>query len=76
MSLIYDDGYTFNFGSDGFGKYVGFTTPLTVLGDPVNEVMIINLPNKVLENGDKPLKLKITLPSSNGEVEEFIVSIR
>ena len=76
MEIIYDDGYTFNFGSDGFGKYVGFTTPLTVLGDPVNEVMIINLPNKVLENGDKPLKLKITLPSSNGEIEEFIVSIR
>ena len=76
MEVIYDDGYTFNFGSDGFGKYVGFTTPLAVLGDPVNEVMIINLPNKVLENGDKPLKLKVMLPSSNGEIEEFIVSIR
>lgn len=76
MEVIYDDGYTFNFGSDGFAKYVGFTTPLTVLGDPVNEVMIISLPNKILENGDKPLKLKVMLPSSNGEVEEFIVSIR
>ena len=76
MEVIYDDGYTFNFGSDGFGKYVGFITPLTVLGDPVNEVMVISLPNQVLENSDKPLKLKVMLPSSNGEVEEFIVSIR
>lgn len=71
MEVIYDDGYTFN-----LGKYGGFITPLAVLSDPVNEVMIINLPNKVLENGDKPLKLKVMLPSSNGEVEEFIVSIR
>lgn len=71
MEVIYDDGYTFD-----LGKYGGFITPLAVLSDPVNEVMIISLPNKVLENGDKPLKLKVTLPSSNGEVEEFIVSIR
>ena len=76
MEVIYDDGYTFNFGEDDFGKYVGFTTPLAVLSDPVNEVMVINLPNKVLENGDKPMKLKVVLPASNGEVEEFIVSIR
>lgn len=76
MEVIYDDGYTFNFGSDGFGKYVGFTTTLTVLGDPVNEVMIINLPNQVLENADKPLMLKVTLPSASGDVEEFIVSLR
>lgn len=76
MEVIYDDGYTFNFGDDDFGKYVGFTTPLTVLGDPVKEIMIIHLPNKILENDDKPLKLKVMLPSSNGEVEEFIVSIR
>ena len=76
MEVIYDDGYTFNFGNDDFGKLVGFTSHLAVLSDPVNEVMIINLPNQVLENSDKPLKLKITLPTSNGEVEEFIVSIR
>lgn len=76
IEVIYDDGYTFNFGNDDFGKYVGFTTTLTVLGDPVEEVMIINLPNQVLENADKPLKLKVTLPSSTGEIEEFIVSIR
>lgn len=76
MEVIYDDGYTFDFDSDGRGKYIGFTTPLTVLGDPVDEVMIIKLPNKVFENGDKPLKLKVMLPSSKGKVEEFIVSIR
>lgn len=76
MEVIYDDGYTFNFGNDDIGKNIGFITPLAVLGDPVNEVMIINLPTQVLENADKPLKLKVMLPSSNGEVEEFIVSIR
>ena len=76
IEVIYDDGYTFNFGDDDFGKYVGFTTTLTVLGDPVEEVMIINLPNQVLENADKPLMLKITLPTANGETEEFIVSVR
>jgi len=76
IEVIYDDGYTFDFGDGDLGKYSGFTTPLRVLGDPVEEVMIINLPNQVFKNDDKPLKLKITLPSSNGDVEEFIVSIR
>lgn len=76
IEVIYDDGYTFNFGDDDFGKYIGFTTTLTVLGEPMEEVMIINLPNQVLENADKPLMLKVTLPSTGGEVEEFIVSVR
>lgn len=76
IAVIYDDGYTFDFGDNEFSKYAGFTTPLEVLSDPVKEVMIINLPNQVYENADKPLKLKVTLPSSNGEIEEFIVSIR
>lgn len=76
IEVIYDDGYTFDFGDGDLGKYSGFTTPLRVLGDPIEEVMIINLPNQVFKNDDKPLKLKITLPSSNGQVEEFIVSIR
>ena len=76
MEVIYDDGYTFGFGGDDFGKYIGFTTRLNVLADPVEEVMIINLPNQVLENSDKPLMLKVTLPSENREAEEFIVSIR
>lgn len=76
IAVIYDDGYTFDFGSDEYSKFMGFTTPLGVLSDPVNEVMMISVPNQVCENTDKPLKLKVTLPCSNGETEEFIVSVR
>ena len=76
MEVIYDDGYTFNFGNDSFGKNVGFTSTLTGLGDPVNEVMVIHLPNKILEDSTKPLRLKVTLPNAGGETEEFLVSLR
>lgn len=70
ISVVYDDGYTFDVSDSGF------TSGLTVLGDPIKEVGIINFPNQVLENEDKPVKLKVTLPNSNGETEEFIVSVR
>lgn len=76
IEVNYDDGYTFSAGSDGFTKYFGFTNTLKVLSDPITEVMIYELPNQVFENDDKPLNLKVTLPSSNEETEEFIVSIR
>lgn len=76
IEVIYDDGYTFGFSDGDFGKYQGFTYPLRVLSDPITEVMMINVPNQVFENDDKPLMLKVTLPSSNEEIEEFIVSIR
>ena len=71
ITLIYDDGYI-------FGEYEnsGFVTKLDVLGDPVKEIRIIDFPNQVLEHKDKPVKLKVTLPNSNGETEDFIVSIR
>ena len=75
MEVIYDDGYTFNWGDDDFGKYCGFTSTLSVMGSPVNEVMIIGLPNQVFENDDKPMQLKVTLPASNGETQEFIVDV-
>ena len=76
IEVNYDDGYTFSGGIDGFTKYFGFTNTLKVLSDPITEVMIFDLPNQVFENDDKPLNLKVTLPSSNEETEEFIVSIR
>lgn len=76
IEVNYDDGYTFSGGSDGFTKYFGFTNTLKVLSDPITEVMIYDLPNQVFKNDDKPLNLKVTLPSSNEETEEFIVSIR
>ena len=28
------------------------------------------------ENADKPLEVKVSLPNSNGETEEFFVSVR
>ena len=71
INLIYDDGYTF-----GEYEYSGFTDTLKVLGDPIKQVTIISFPNQVLEKEDKPVKLKVKLPNSNGETEEFIVSIR
>ena len=76
IDVLYDDGYTFYLVGAEYNKYSGFTYPLRVLSEPITEVMIYDLPNQVLENDDKTLNLKITLPSSNGEIEEFIVSIR
>jgi hypothetical protein len=55
---------------------MGFQSTLKVLGDPVREVVVIGVPNQVLENIDKPLKLRITLPCTSGETEEFIISVR
>lgn len=71
IEAIYDDGYTFDAGED-----IGFTITLGVLKDAITEVGILSLTNQVFENEDKPLKLKVTLPASNGEIEEFFVTIR
>ena len=69
ISIVYDDGYTFD--SD-----YGFSTTLEVLGDEILEGRIISVPNAVFENEDKPLSVKVTLPASSGESEEFFVSVR
>ena len=69
ISVIYDDGYTFEAGE-------GFTTALKVLGTPIKEGRIFQLPSQVSENADKPLEVKVSLPNSNGETEDFFVSIR
>lgn len=74
IDVLYDDGYTFSVTENN--KYGGFTSTLKVLSDPITGVMVYSLPNQVFENNEKTLNLKITLPSSNGELEEFIVSIR
>lgn len=70
ISVIYDDGYTFE-------AEAGFTTALKVLGAPIKEGRIFDLPSQVLENRDKGgnLKIKITLPTSNGETSDFFVSV-
>ncbi len=69
ISVIYDDGYTFE-------AEEGFTTALKVLGTPIKEGRIFQLPSQVSENEDKPLEVKVSLPNSNGETEEFFVSVR
>lgn len=69
ISVIYDDGYTFE-------TEQGFTNALKVLGDPMKEGRIFELSSQVSENEDKPLKVKVSLPNSNGENEEFFVSVR
>ena len=69
ISIIYDDGYTFD-------AEVGFNKTLEVLGDASKEGRIFKVPAQVFENEDKALKVKITLPNVNGEIEEFIVSVR
>ena len=70
FEVIYDDGYTFQCGKGGF------TTTLEVLGDAVQTVGGCQLKKQVFENEDKSLKLKVILPNSNGETEEFIVFVR
>lgn len=69
IAILYDDGFTFE-------SAEGFITRLEVLGDAFCEGRIFELPSQVSENEDKALKVKITLPNSNGEAEEFIVSVR
>lgn len=69
ISVIYDDGYTFD-------AEEGFKTTLEILGEAFKEGRIFEVPSQVYENEDKALKVKITLPNSNGETEEFIVSVR
>ena len=69
VSVIYDDGYTFD-------AEEGFNTTLEILGDAFKEGRIFEVPSQVYENEDKALKVKITLPNANGEIEEFIVSVR
>ena len=54
----------------------GFTTALKVLGTPIKEGRIFQLPSQVSEDEDKPLEVKVSLPNSNGENEEFFVSVR
>lgn len=71
IAVIYDDGYTFE-----VDEYSGFTSGLGVLSDPVKGVGIISFPNQVLENEDKPVQLKVTLPNASGETEEFYVAVR
>lgn len=69
ISVIYDDGYTFD-------AEEGFATTLEILGDAFKEGRIFKVPSQVFESEDKALKIKIILPNSNGEAEEFIVSVR
>ena len=69
ISVIYDDGYTFD-------AEEGFNTALEILGDAFKEGRIFDLPSQVFENEDKPLKVKVTLPASSGEAQEFIVAVR
>lgn len=71
IAVICDDGYIFD-----VNEYSGFTSGLDVLSDPVKGVGIISFPNQVLESEDKPVKLKVTLPNSAGETEEFYVIAR
>ena len=69
ISVIYDDGYTFD-------AKEGFNATLEVLGASVKEGRIFEVPSQVSENEDKPLKVKVMLPNASGEAEEFIVSVR
>ena len=71
FEVIYDDGYVF-----GCGTESGFTTTLAVLGDAIKTLGGCMVPSQVYENTDKPLKIKVMLPNSNGETEEFFVSVR
>lgn len=71
FKVIYDDGYTFDCGEDS-----GFISTLEVLGEPVQTVGGCIVPKQVYENEDKPLKIMVILPNSEGENEEFIVSVR
>ena len=71
FSVLYDDEYAFDCGSDN-----GFTETLEVLGSAVNVVGGCTLPAQAYENTDKPMKIKVTLPNAGGETEEFIISVR
>ena len=69
ISVLYDGGYTFD-------AVYGFRKTLEVLGDAVKEGRLFEVPSQVYENKDKALKVNITLPTSNGETAEFIVTVR
>lgn len=69
IAVVYGDGYTFDADK-------GFTTTLKVLGDVDKEGRIFNLPSQVSENTEEPLLIKISLPTSTNELEEFFVSAR
>ena len=69
IAVVYDDGYTFE--SD-----TALMTELEVLGDAFCEGRLIELPNEVMTNDEKPLYIKMTLPNSSGEVEEFMITAR
>ena len=69
IAVLYDDGYVFESGA-------GFITTLKILSDKVLEGRLFNVPGEVSENTDKPLMLRVTLPNSTGETEEFIIAIR
>lgn len=71
FEVIYDDGYVFDCGTEN-----GFTTKLDVLGDAIKTLGGCMVPSQVYKNTDKPLKIKVMLPNSNGETEEFFVSVR
>lgn len=70
FEVIYDDGYTFDCGEGGFD------VTLDVLGEAVKVVGCCELPAQVFENDDKPLSIKVILPTSNGDTEDFMISIR
>ena len=69
---IYDDGYEFEFG----GSQSGFTISLDVLGDAVRVVGGCLLPKQVYKNESRPLLIKVTLPNSNGDLEDYLVVLR
>ena len=71
FSVLYDDEYTFDCGSES-----GFTDTLEVLGSAVNVVGGCKLPAQVYENTDKPMKIQVTLPNSIGETKKFNISVR
>ena len=69
ISVVYDDDYIFDF-------ELGFVSTLEVLGDPLKEGRVIKLKQAVYENEDKPLQLKVSLPNSKGDLEEFYIRVR
>ena len=69
IAVLYDDGYVFE-------TKEGFKTTLKILSDKVLEGRVFEVPGEVSKNTDKPLMVRVTLPNSTGEAEEFIIAIR
>ncbi len=67
MSLIFEDGYTAE-------SEAGFTSTLKASGDPVMEGRAFSyFPS---QQEEKDYQIKVVLPNSAGETEEFLVSVK